>query len=272
LLGVGVKRKFTFFIIFLAIFLGITGYWYSSKNLYSKDILKLEILGPSETGLGEEIEYLVKYKNNSDTIRLDNPKLVFEYPSRSILEEGKSQIQEIGKDQLGESIYPGQEKTISFKCRLLGKENEAKEAKVRLSWQPKNLNVQYQSDTTLTTIIKNVPINFSFEDLPSTIKSGKDVNFTINYASYVNFPLFDLRIKAEYPAGFEFKKSEPKALEQKEWEIGSLNRGNSGRIKISGIINGDLKEQKIFRAELGTWQDGEFILLKEIYKGLGIYG
>ena len=264
------KRKFTLFIVFMAIFLGIAGYWYSSKNIYSKDILKLEILGPSEINLGDEIEYLIKYKNNSDNIRLDNPKLFFEYPSYSILEEGEPVLKEIGKDQLGEYIYPGEEKTIRLKCRLLGKENEAKEAKARLSYQPKNLNAQYESETTLTTIIKNVPINFSFEDLPSTMKTGKDLNFTINYASYVNFPLFNLSIQAEYPDGFEFKKSEPKALEQEEWNIGSLNRGNSGRIKISGVINGNLGEQKIFRANLGTWQNGEFILLKEIYKGIEI--
>ena len=264
------KRKITLFIILLAVFLGIAGYWYSSKNIYSKDILRLEILGPSEIGLGEEIEYLVKYKNNSDNIRLDNPKLFFEYPLYSILEGGTAKTQEIGSDQLGEAIYPGEEKTIRFKCRLLGRENEAKEAKARLSYQPKNLNAQYESKTTFTTIIKNVPINFSFEDLPSTIKSGKDLNFSINYASYVNFPLFDLSIKTEYPEGFEFKKSEPKALEQKEWQIGFLNRGNSGRIKISGLLLGDLGEQKIFRAELGTWRDGEFILLKEIYKGMEV--
>ncbi|MCX6764558.1 MAG: hypothetical protein NTU58_02510 [Candidatus Nealsonbacteria bacterium] len=254
----------------MAIFLGIAGYWYSSKNLYSKDILKLEILGPSETGIGEEIEYLVKYKNNSDDIRLDNPKLIFEYPSLAILEEGKSLRQEMGKEQLGESIYPGEEKTIHFKCRLLGKENEAKEAKASLSYQPKNLNAQYESKTTLTTIIKNVPITFSFDDLPSTIKSGKDVNFIISYSSYADFPLSNLSIKIEYPAGFEFKKSEPKALEQKEWDIGSLNKSDKGRIKIAGVISGGLKEQKIFKAQLGSWQDGEFILLKEIYKGVEI--
>jgi hypothetical protein len=264
------KRKFTFFIIFLALFLGIAGFWYSSRNLYSKDILKLEILGPSETGLGDEIEYLVKYKNNSDNIRLDNPKLVFEYPSHSILEEGKSLIQELGKDQLGESIYPGQERTVSFKCRLLGKENEAKEVKARLSYQPKNLNAQYESETTFTTIIKNVPVTLSFDDLPSTIKSGKDVNFNISYSSYADFPLSYLRIKIEYPSGFEFKKSVPQALEQKEWDIGSLNNGDKGRITIGGVVSGDLNEQKIFRAQMGSWQDGEFILLKEIYKGVEI--
>jgi hypothetical protein len=264
------KRRFTFFIVFLAIFLGIAGFWYSSRNLYSKDILKLEILGPTEAGLGDEIEYLVKYKNNSDDIRLDNPKLVFEYPSNAILEEGKALIQELGKDQLGESIYPGQEATVSFKCRLLGKENEAKEVKARLSYQPKNLNAQYESQTTFTTVIKNVPVTFSFDDLPSTIKSGKDVNFNISYSSYADFPLSNLRIKIEYPSGFEFKKSAPQALEQKEWDIGSLNNGDKGRITIGGIISGELNEQKIFRAQLGSWQDGEFILLKEIYKGVEI--
>ncbi len=262
------KKKLTFFIIILTLFLGLVGYWYSQKNIYSREVLKLEILGPSEADLTEEVEYLVKYKNNGD-VRLDEPKLIFEYPAYSVLEEGKSLRQVIGSEELGEAIYPGEEKTFRFKTRLLGKEGEAKEAKVWLSYWPKNLNAQYESVTTFTTIIKKVSLSFSF-DIPSKIEPEKKLELRLNYFSNIDFPLSDLRIKIDYPSGFEFEDANPKALEEKEWEIGLLNKAEGGRIEISGFIQGELNEEKIFRAELGTWQEGEFVLLKEIFKGVEI--
>lgn len=262
------KKKFILFLILLTIFLGVIGFWNFQKNSYSKEILRLEIIGPVEAELGEEVEYIVKYKNNGD-VRLENPKLVFEYPSYSILSSGQLPRQEIGEEKLGNAIYPAEENIIRFKCRLLGKEGDAKEAKVSMSYQPKNLNAWYESDTTLTTIIKKVPLSFSF-DLPSRAEPGNDLKFSLNYFSNVDFPLSNLRVKMEYPSGFKFKNSNPEALGEQEWEIGILNKADGGRIEISGTLSGELKQDKIFKAELGTWRSGEFILLKEINKGVEI--
>jgi len=262
------RRRFIFFIIILTIILGAGGIWYSQKNIYSKEILKLEVLGPSEADLAGEVEYLVKYKNNGD-VRLEEPRLIFEYPTYSVLESGESLRKEIGPEELGEAIYPGEEKTISFKARLIGKEGEAKTAKAWLKYQPKNLSAQYESATTFTTVIAKVPLSFSF-DLPSWIEPGKEFKFRLNYFSNTDFPLSDLGIRINYPDGFEFKNSIPKALEKKEWNIGLLNRADGGRIEISGVLQGKVGEEKIFRAELGSWRDGEFVLLKEAFKGVEI--
>lgn len=262
------KKKFIFFLILLTILLGAIGFWNFQKNSYSKEILRLEIIGPTEAELGEEVEYIVKYKNNGD-IRLENPKLTFEYPDYSILSSEKPLRQEIGEEKLGNAIYPAEENIIRFKCRLLGKEGEAKEVKTSLSYQVKNLNAWYESKTSLTTIIKKVPISFNF-DLPSKIEPGRDLKFSLNYFSNVSFPLSNLRVKMEYPPGFKFEKSKPEALGEKEWEIGILNKADGGRIEIFGTVSGELKEDKIFKAELGTWRDGEFVLLKEINKGVEI--
>jgi len=262
------KKKFILFLIFLTIVLGAIGFWNFQKNSYSKEILRLEIIGPTEAELGEEIEYIIKYKNNGD-VRLENPKLVFEYPHYSILGSEESLRLEIGEEKLGSAIYPAEENTVRFKCRLLGKEGEAKEAKVSLSYQPKNLNAWYESKTSLITIIKKVPLSFNF-DLPSKIEPGRDLKFSLNYFSNVSFPLSNLRIKIEYPSGFKFEKSKPEALGEKEWEIGILNKADGGRIEVSGIMSGELREDKIFKAELGTWRNGEFVLLKEINKGVEI--
>jgi len=158
---------------------------------------------------------------------------------------------------------------LSFKTRLLGAEGENLQAKAWLSYHPKNLNARYESATTFSTKISQVPLTFEF-DLPSKIESGKELKFSLNYFSSVEYPLSGLRVKMEYPAGFEFLRSQPAALEAAEWDIPALNKPEGGRIDINGILRGEVGEQKIFRAELGIWQRGEYLLLKEAVRGITI--
>ena len=258
------RNKLTLFFILLAIALGIAGFFYYQKNIYSKEILKLEILGPAEVDLAQEIEYLVKYKNNGN-ITLENPELIFEYPENSLPTTEKSQ--RIVKKL--EDIYPGEERSLFFKARLFGKENEIKIAKTSLSYRPKNLRAFYESKTTFITKIKFVPITFEF-DLPSKVESGQPIKFFLNYFSNTDWPLSNLRIIVEYPLGFEFLESRPKALEKTEWEISILNKAEGGRIEIQGKLSGEIKEQKIFKAKLGIWQENQFVLLKEVIRGVEI--
>lgn len=261
-------KKFTLFIIILAVIVGIAGFYYYQKNIYSKEILKLEILGPEETELLQEIEYIVKYKNNGDT-RLEEPELIFEYPEHSLpIGETSLRVTKSSTD-LGGAIYPGEEKNLYFKARLLGKEDEALVAKATLSYQPKNLKARYSSDTTFTTVIKKVPLTFGF-DLPSKIESGKELKFRLNYFSNATQPIPDLRVVVSYPSDFEFVQSTPQSLEKTEWDIGLLNKAQGGRIEISGKITGEIGEEKFFQAKIGSWQDGEFILLKEITEGITV--
>lgn len=261
-------KKFTIFIIISALLVGIYGLYYYQKNVYSKDVLKLEILGQEETELLQEIKYTVKYKNNGN-VRLEEPELVFDYPDNALPADGSSLRVVKKSEELGEAIYPGQEKTFTFTARLMGQEGEVKEARASLSYQPKNLKARYVSETSFTTIIKKIPLNFDF-DLSPKIESGKELKFRLNYFSNVDYPLAGLRVIIDYPSGFEFIDSTPKSLEETEWDIGLLNKAEGGRIEISGKLAGEVGADKIFRAKIGTWQDGEFILLKEVSRGITV--
>jgi hypothetical protein len=263
------KNKLIFSILFSTVVLGLAGIWYSQRNVYSKELLKLEILGSERIDLGQEVEYTVKYKNNGE-INLENPKLTFEFPEFSFLDDGKPLRQEIGPEELGEVIYPGQERTIKFKGRIMGKEGEIKTVKASLDYRPKNLSAWYKSQTEFSSEIKSIPLTFSFDDLPSRLEPGRELTFKLNYYSNISFPISNLKVKIDYPSGFEFKKSVPKSLEQKEWDIGTLNKGQGGRIEISGVMNGNIGEQQVFSAKLGTFQDGNFILLKEDHHGINL--
>jgi len=261
-------RKLNISLIILLLIIISLGFWIYRRNLFSKEVLKLEISGPSETKMGEMVEYIIVYKNNGN-FRLEDPELIFEAPENSIMLEGKSQRQVLTSDQLGEAIYPGEERNFSFKMRLMGYEGETKVAKVSLSYRPKNLKARSQSSTSFITKVKDVPITFDF-DAPSTIGPEGKFNIRINYFSNVDFPLPDLRIVLDTPSGFEASEVNPKPLENYEWKIGVLNKSEGGRIEILGSISGQVGEEKLFRAKLISWQEGTPVLLKETSKGINL--
>lgn len=244
----------------------MVGFFNWKDNVYSKDVLRLEIFGPAEANLGEEVEYSVKYKNNGN-FRLEEPKLTFMGPENSLVGLENSVVKILDESQLGGAIYPGEEKTFSFKVRLLGSEGESKVAKATLSYRPKNLKAKYESSTSFTTVIKPIPITFDF-DMPTKAGIGKDFSFRINYFSNLNYLLTDLSVQAEYPQGFEFTESTPKSIDKTSWKIPTLNRSEGGRIEIKGKVSGDAGDVKVIRAKLGIWMGGQFIALKEAEKAV----
>jgi len=227
------SKIFTFFVISLIIFAGIS-FWIYRRQTFSKEILKLEILGPETCQAGQEIEYTVKYKNNG-SVRLEELRFIFEYPEGSLL--AKDQEKRVIKDL--PDLYPGQEEVLKFRTRIFGKKGEVKVAKASLNYRPKNLKAFYESKSSFSTKIESVPITFAL-DFPSKIVSGKETKISLNYFSNLDFPLSDLRVKIEYPQGFEFLKSEPQGIEKNEWEIKILNQAEGGRIDVFGKISGQI--------------------------------
>jgi len=252
----------------LIILLAIIAFFSWQKMSFSKEVLKLEILGPEKTTIGDNVEYIVKFKNNGD-IRLEKPELTFNYPDDSILENNEAKVKLMTSDQLGGDIYPGEERTFKFDARLLGKENDTKLAKASVSFQPKDLKTRSEVSTTFTTILGTIPLDLSL-DMPDKTGAGKALTLRVNYSSNVAYPLKDLTCYVTFPDDFEFLYSLPKGMDNTQYDIPILNESASGKIEISGIQNGQSMEQKVFKARIGVWQDGNFILLKEVVKGVEI--
>ena len=255
-------------LLILVIIVAAVGYWVYDSNTYSKEVLRLEIIGPEEAVVGQEVEYTVIVKNNSD-IRLEDPQLTFEYPQGSIVPEGQSLRVIKTKEDFGGFIYPGQEQSFSFKARIFGKKGDIKEAKAMISYRPKNIQASYVSKTSQLISIKEVPLTFEF-DIPSNIGPGQELNYSLNYFSSIDYPLSDIEIKMTYPPGFGFKESDPEGLSETEWRIPLLNNAEGGRIDIRGNLSGETGQTKTFKADFGVWQGGEFIVLKTITKQVSL--
>lgn len=250
--------------IIIVLAVAFFGFFYWHKDDFSKQVVKLEILAPDSVKFGDEVAYTVKILNQGD-INLEDAKLTFQFATDSLPSDGGSQRREVKL----KTIYPGQEQTISFKARIFGAENDKKVARAALDYRPKDLSSSYESSTSKTIIISAVPFNFDI-DIPSKIASGRKVNFRLNYFSAADYPLSNLKILIDYPSDFEFLSAVPFSAEKNEWKVNLLNKGDGGRISITGIFGGKAGEDKIIRARAGIWLNGKFILLKQAVKGITI--
>ena len=249
------KKIFLFFLI--VVIVGFLIFLFYRQNMFSGEILNFNILGPSTAKIGDEIQYTVQYKNNGNFV-LQNAKLIFELPDNSLTEDGKTIFTQNLND-----IYPGDQESVIFKGRLLGKDGDLKTAKASLSYVPKNITATYESDATFATKIDASPITFNF-DLPSQIEQDKNLQYSINYFSNVNYPLENLSIKVDPTPGFDFVFADPTSLDNSEWKLQTLNNAQGGRINISGKVSGAVNQNLNFSAELGMWQSGNFIVIKQI--------
>lgn len=253
------RKKIIFIVVLGLIIAGVAGFWFYRESMFSKEILRVDILGPETAKVGEELEYSVKYKNNGN-FALENPSLIFDLPENSFTEDGRTRIIQDLKD-----IYPGDEEIIKIKARLFGKEGDLKTAEAAVAYTPKNLTVRYESDTSFTTKIGEVPVTLDF-DLPSKVEKGKDLQYSINYFSNIDFLIDNLGLKLMPMDGFENMSSDPASLDGLEWRLDPLDKAEGGRVNIEGRVTADTGRTLSFSAQLGIWQDGNFVPIKEVEK------
>lgn len=249
-------RGIVYFIILLLI-VGLVIVW--KKNYFSKEVLKLEILGPSDVVAGQKYSFLVKYKNNGD-VTLQDAKIFFQCPSNSFLPEGKEMTEKEIDD-----IYPGQENNVSFECLIFGKEDEIKEAKAWVNFRPKNLKSRFEVENSYSFKISKIPVNIEI-DLPSKIEEGKDFRFYIYYFSNGKEPISKLKIKAFFPTSFQLSYLSLPFSNENEWVIENLLPGEGGKIELQGKLTGAIGEIKTFNFGLYFLNKEQEMLIKEVAK------
>lgn len=236
------------------------------RNSLSRSDMRLEILGPDQVVAGQEVEYMVKFKNNSNS-KLENIRLTVEFPSHTVLEGGgRASVKD--ENEVG-ALQPGDEKSFSFKARMFGSEMESKKIQVLLMYQPAGLKARFPTKAEFSTVIKEVPISLDME-AQSKIESGKEVRLVLNYNSQINFDLKDVKLETEYPDNFDFISADPKPEGNNYWPLSELKKGESGRIEIRGYLSGDVGAKKVFKAKVGFTNEGEFVPLKQQDLAIGV--
>ncbi|MGB9598371.1 MAG: hypothetical protein ACPLZH_00795, partial [Minisyncoccales bacterium] len=251
------KIKKFFYLLFFTLLVAFLLIW--KKNSFSKNVLVLNILGSPEVTAGQANSFLVKYKNQGNVV-LENARLYFQCPEESFSDKGEK-IEETELD----NIYPGQEKSFSFRCVVWGKEKELKEVVAWIVFQPKNLKSKFEVKNSFHFEISKTPLNFEV-DLPSKIEKDKVFRFYLYYFSNSSEPISRIQIKPNFPSGFQLISLSPSFSTQENWTIDQLDPGEGGKIEIQGMLSGVIGEAKNFSFSVFYDTGKKLITLKEVSK------
>jgi hypothetical protein len=207
--------------------------------------------GPLSISGGEEGNWQILITNKNKT-NLELADLVIDYPdgSRVIsipINNSKtiSERRSIGQIKAGETV------TETISAYLFGEKDTDKIFKLTLEYRPSGSNAILAKTAEQTVRLLQSPVEVSVS-LPSESNAGEEITLEISIISNTQTVIKDMNLKIDYPAGFEYRRSDLKPVfGDNVWHLGDLESNKERKIKITGILEGQDLTELTFRASAG---------------------
>ncbi len=241
--------------IFFIVALGLaTFYLTGSRNVLSADKIDITVTGPTKLAAGDALPLAIEIKNNNAST-LEVADLSIEYPQGSRSAEDVSVPLLRTRMGLGD-ISPGERIATTSKAIIFGEEGSHQQVVVSLEYRVAGSNAIFVKERAFEVEIDDSPIRISV-DAPASLNSGNDVTLELTIASNSAAPLENVILTADYPFGFEFLSSDPStSFSETVWSLGDLPPEAEETIRITGKLEGQDDEERIFRFEIGLAESG----------------
>ena len=241
-------------------------FWWRNSDSFNTGDVALDIFGQDRVVSGEEVNYIVRYKNNSG-VAISNATLLFSLSGQSMPVDAGSAVKQgdsmVISKNLGQ-LSPNQEGQAEFKIRVLGDKDSQQKFTAKLNYRPSNISSDFSNTKEFASTIISVPLVLSFI-LPERIVSGQTMNFSLRYLNTSDAAFSDAKLKIEYPAGFVFDSALPSPSDgNNTWPLAEIGSREEGNIVIKGTIAGNEGESKVFKAQIGTQRsDADFTVYSQ---------
>ncbi|MDO9231041.1 MAG: hypothetical protein Q7U36_00985 [bacterium] len=255
-----IKKGVIAFGIVMGIIIAIAIFALIRQMLFQSGNSTVEISGPTQVNSGKLLTYEINYKNNN-RLNIKNAVLRVSYPENFKPENNPDfKIESLTSGSFDIGTIKGK---TQGKIVLNGKAYSPKGAliylKAALSYNPAGYSSQFQANQQLGINVNSAPITLELL-APQNVSSGDAIDYQINYRNDGGETMNNLVVKIEYPDQFTFSSSSPKtSRENNVWDIGSLSAGQSGKIVVSGKLEGERDNIKKVKASIGVSQQNEFV-------------
>lgn len=232
--------------------------------LFSEERVKVTINGPKGVASAEDTTFTVAYANDN-WAGLSNATLIFSYPESFHPEPGSTAETKgfLIEVPIG-NIDANTASKKDFSGKFYGSKGDLASLKVTLRYTPKGIATIFEKTAQIAVNVATSPLSLEIT-APLEIATSQDVEYVINYGNVSDLPFSNLRVKAEYPDGFQFVSAEPRPSEgESVWYIGNLNARAEGKIVVRGVLSGARDEYKQIRGMIGFFGgDGKFVAYAE---------
>ncbi|MFA6254619.1 MAG: hypothetical protein WC675_01130 [Patescibacteria group bacterium] len=246
---------------------------FNPGEVFSNKSIKLEIKSQQSIASGDEVTYVLEYKNIEKT-NLNNLEIIFRYPDGFEFISATPEPNDDSKSswKLG-NLARGDNGKIEIKGKLIGEVGSIKTINATATFQPENFSSSFKETTSFSCQITSSILEINISG-PEQILPEKKATYKISYRNNSEQDLTKIKIFAVYPANFIFQESKPEPFHQEEdarnlnnqWLIENLEKKQEGEIEITGgYLADDQAPEANFKVQIGFLgeTDEEFSLQQE---------
>ena len=245
------KKIFIFALLFFGASLLLAALiFFRGTNFVSANNISIVAKGPVAVAAGETVSFEITIANEN-TSMLDNAELKIVYPegSEDPTRPGEGHSRET--ISLG-SVPAGGKKIQKIETILFGEEQSKKTIEVAVEYRVAGSNAIFEKKKIIEVAISSTPLSLIIKALDE-VNSDQEVVLEIEVASNTTNTIQDVLLKAEYPFGFIFATSEPKAGSRNlTWKLGDIPSGSKKKVLIKGTMQGQQGEVRTFRFSVGN--------------------
>ena len=227
--------------------------FFGGGNLISPQNIDLEVVAPSliDGGKTSTFQIITTNRNQSDLVLVD---MIIDYPegTRSAADATvplTHERQSIGTIRVGEQIKR------SVSGIFYGQEGAQQKIKVTLEYSVGGSNATFEKQVEASFTIGSSPVSLTVES-PSEAIAGDSFSMNVTVRSNATTPINNVVVQGQYPFGFSVNNATPQAdAGGTLWRIGTLSPGETQTIKLTGSIQGQDGDERVFRFLVGQNSD-----------------
>lgn len=240
---------FGFASVFFIMSLAVAGYFfYFGGNTVSSSKISLTIDGPTTVAGGDTVPLQLTVINRNP-VAIENAIVEVTFPPSTRDAEDTTQeypryIENLGRVESGATV------TRSLRAVLFGGAGETVSLPVSLSYDTSGSNASFTKKSAYSLGISSTPLELSVGTLSETV-AGKPLTLTVTVRSNATLPLENVVLSGTFPFGFSVTNSSM-PLTGSSVLIGTMKPGESKTVTLTGVLDGQQSEQRVFHFNVGT--------------------
>jgi hypothetical protein len=243
------SRFFFVAIAFFVISIGVSAFlFYTGGNTVSVDNIELTIQGPTTVAGGDTVPLSIVVTNKNST-SVENATLEVAFPEGTRSATDVTAAYPRFSENLG-TLSPGETVERSISAVLFGAQGAQPTISVSLSFGTSRSNAVFVKKSTYPVVISTAPLSVTVDTVSETV-SGKPFTIRVTARSNATQPVEGVVLAAQYPAGYLVTDSSLPAVGT-NFPLGTLKPGASKTVTLTGTLNGQNNEVRVFHFTIGT--------------------
>lgn len=228
-------------------------YFFGGGSFVSTQNIDLEIIAPSLVDGGSQVDLQV-IATNRNQAQLILSDLIITYPTSTRDPKDPQKPLQTDRQSVG-TIASGQNIKRTSSAILYGQEGSTQKVHVALEYSIEGSNAVFVREGDVNITIGSSPVSVSVAT-PDSVAAGQPFTMDVTVQSNSQEQIDDVALEAQYPFGFTVTSATPRADSgQTLWHLGSLKPGASTVVRITGTIDGQDGDQRVFRFMTGSESD-----------------